>query len=465
MDTELKEELQRIDALYQIIKEDESSTSITLNEDSRLALKKDLEKAKEQIIRSHIKKLEEKHMTPQKKCSTCGKMKKRGWAVVNVIDAAQRFAYFGKNPQVPTNNGNALEARTEFHNLTQQITSSPLLLEGTGDSGDFEEVGQRRTEERRDKSPEGNDDAGSSNQVHLRGRERRYKSPEGKDDDSGDYKEVAQRRRERRHKSPERKDDDSGDYEEVGRRRRERRSESPSSSVVIQPTLMHKQSFCGRNQRRPDSSSSSSSTGSVVSNVSDSATSDYSGSIRSHNREPEAEDDYSYKPRRSRSPEAEDDYSYRPRSRSPEGYPRRRESRHSKVVQSDHPSGKTGLFGRCKNKIGEMFHRHHHHRSSRRHQETNDMVRCKGNERRVKDKRTATVKNKRNHRPLKKLFGDLTSHLCGSKESKPSTTEKRRLERTLTGKRKVTVKKLPPNPGKSNATKRLQIEGHRRRKK
>ncbi|KAI3830456.1 hypothetical protein MKX03_018146, partial [Papaver bracteatum] len=58
----------------------------------------------------------------------------------------------------------------------------------------------------------------------------------------------------------------------------------------------------------------------------------------------------------------------------------------------------------------------------------------------TKNTRKTPVKNKQGH--LKKLTGGFFSHFWSSKKSKPSTAGKRRLERTVTRKGKVTAKKL-----------------------
>ncbi|MCL7039129.1 hypothetical protein MKW94_028019 [Papaver nudicaule] len=486
----LADKLQRFKSIYRLIQEDDSPT---LNEDAKLALKRDIQNAAENIIRSHVKTLEEELLKPQekKKCSKCGKWKKTGRVVVTALDASRRFQYFGTHRQVATNNnGNG----TEFHSQTQKITSNPpLLLEGKAEPGGSEEVGQCRRE-RRDSTNNGN-----GTEFHNQTQQRTY-SPlllEAKSDFGG--------------------------FKEVGQCLRQRGDTSPSGSLVIEPTLMHFErgrgsyqrtvssdsssgsgsrrsegsvssaaystsstasTSRGRHQRRRSLSRSSSIT-SVESFVSETESSNDSGSDGSYDREPphprrgmlERHRDY-----RSRSPER--DYPRRSRrsisrSSAPDDrHLRRRARRSSMVASSNHPSRSMGMLRRFTHKIGGMFHRHHpsnkdenvqhHHRSIQHH---DGKVHCKSKDQ-TENERTE-VKKKRNHQKeghFKKLLGGVARHFRHPKESKPSTTDKRRLERAVTGKRKIKVEKLHwwknnGRPGKSSATKLLQLQGHKNRKK
>ncbi|RZC61833.1 hypothetical protein C5167_023584, partial [Papaver somniferum] len=54
-------------------------------------------------IQSPLKAFEEKYYKPpQRKCTKCGKLKKAGRQVVNVVDAVRRFKYFGTQHQQPS---------------------------------------------------------------------------------------------------------------------------------------------------------------------------------------------------------------------------------------------------------------------------------------------------------------------------------------------------------------------------
>ncbi|KAI3962926.1 hypothetical protein MKW92_006183 [Papaver armeniacum] len=54
-------------------------------------------------IQSPLMAFEEKYYEPpQRKCTKCGKLKKSGRQVVNVVDAVRRFNYFGTQHQQPS---------------------------------------------------------------------------------------------------------------------------------------------------------------------------------------------------------------------------------------------------------------------------------------------------------------------------------------------------------------------------
>ncbi|MCL7028231.1 hypothetical protein MKW94_008650 [Papaver nudicaule] len=452
----LAKKLQRFKSIYRLIQEDNSPT---LNEDAKVALKRDIENAAENIIRSHVKTLEEELLKPQekKKCSKCGKWKKTWKVVVNVLDATRRFQYFGKHRQ------------GDFHTQTHKITSSPppLLLEGKpADSGGSQEVGQCRRQRQRDMSPSGS--------IVIQPTLMNFESRRGSCSDSSSS---------------------FGSGRSAG---------SVSSAAYSDSSLGY--TSRGRHQRRRSLSRSPSTT-SVESFASEAESSNDSGSDGSYDREqphprrrldhhrdydsrsPESdygsrspESDYSCKRRltsRSRSPER--DYPRRSRrsisrSISPEGrYLRRRGRRSSMVASSDHPNRSMGTLRRFTHKIGGMFHRRHpsdkdgnaqHHHRSIQHHASDGMVHCKSKY------QTTAVKKKRNQKEghFKRIIGGVVRHVRHSKESKPSTTDKKHLERAVTDKRKVKVEKLhwwsSARPRKSSsATKRLQIQGHRGRKK
>ncbi|MCL7042307.1 hypothetical protein MKW94_014408 [Papaver nudicaule] len=418
----LAKKLQRFKSIYRLIQEDNSPT---LNEDAKVALKRDIENAAENIIRYHVKTLEEELLKPQekKKCLKCGKWKKTGKVVVNVLDATRRFQYFGKHRQ------------GDFHTQTHKITSSPppLLLEGKpADSGGSQEVGQCRRQRQRDMSPSGS--------IVIQPTLMNFESRRGSCSDSSSS---------------------FGSGRSAG---------SVSSAAYSDSSLGY--TSRGRHQRRRSLSRSPSTT-SVESFASEAESSNDSGSDGSYDREqphPRRRLDH-HRDYDSRSPES--DYG----SRSPESdYScKRRGRRSSMVASSDHPNRSMGTLRRFTHKIGGMFHRRHpsdkdgnaqHHHRSIQHHASDGMVHCKSKY------QTTAVKKKRNQKEghFKRIIGGVVRHVRHSKESKPSTTDKKHLERAVTDKRKVKVEKLhwwsSARPRKSSsATKRLQIQGHRGRKK
>ncbi|RZC57892.1 hypothetical protein C5167_005201, partial [Papaver somniferum] len=73
------------------------------NQDIKKIIDNLTEQANITTIQSPVKALEEQYFKPPlKKCPNCGKMKKAGRQVVNVVDAVRRFVYFGKHPQQPS---------------------------------------------------------------------------------------------------------------------------------------------------------------------------------------------------------------------------------------------------------------------------------------------------------------------------------------------------------------------------
>ncbi|XP_026451528.1 protein KOKOPELLI-like [Papaver somniferum] len=171
-------------------------------------------------------------------------------------------------------------------------------------------------------------------------------------------------------------------------------------------------------------------------------------------------------------------------SRSPDEVYSHRRSRGSNVHPSNHSTDKVGWFRRIKNKLGfHHQHDHHHHPgrhnsgvSSSKEDETvhaqhrsipnpvsNGKLHCKRNDQAVrKTNRRTQVKNEpKQHGHVRKFFGGVVGHFLGSNKSKPSAADKRRLERTVTGKGNVAVKKVhwlekiqrrgSSNPGKSHA--------------
>lgn len=72
------------------------SLAVKLDEDKH-GFKRVMNNIAEHAVQSQLKTFEEKYSP--KKCPNCGKLKKAGRKMVIAVDAARRFAYFGKHPQ------------------------------------------------------------------------------------------------------------------------------------------------------------------------------------------------------------------------------------------------------------------------------------------------------------------------------------------------------------------------------
>ncbi|RZC51013.1 hypothetical protein C5167_019442 [Papaver somniferum] len=105
MDSENKiaETMRSIENMWRLFYEDQiSRNSPTLDEDT-LGFKRVINNIAEHAVQSQLKTIEEKYFKSLlKKCPNCGKMKKAGRKMVIAVDAARRFAYFGKHPQQPS---------------------------------------------------------------------------------------------------------------------------------------------------------------------------------------------------------------------------------------------------------------------------------------------------------------------------------------------------------------------------
>ncbi|RZC61472.1 hypothetical protein C5167_023233 [Papaver somniferum] len=425
----LLENLRTIENMYKLFQ----NPSLTLHEDSRLGLKRVIDDFAQQSVWSQVKTFEEKYFKfPPKTCPNCGKMKKAGRQVVIAIDAVRRFAHLGNHLQQPSptqlfSNSDSIK---NGHSGIQQknVAIVPKFQSGQETVNALER--QSKWEDIRYAQEQKSSQ--KKNQT-----QHRISTPPSKLSRKVGY----------------------GGSKEVGPCRQ--RYNNVPSDVILAPTLMRFDRINGS-----------------MSTFSDSASSSASGSSSGNEREPH--------PRRrmldhrrlyrslSRSRSPSEDYSYSSsrstsRSRSPDEVYSHRRSRDSNVYPSHHSTDKMGWFRRIKNKFGGMFHHqndHHHHPgrhntgvSSSKEDEnvhahhrsagnpvSNDILHHKTKDQMVrKNKRRTQLKNRPDFKQqghLRMLFGGFISHLWGSNKSKPSKAGKRRLERTVTGKRKLVVKKL-----------------------
>ncbi|KAI3866203.1 hypothetical protein MKX03_006757 [Papaver bracteatum] len=409
----LLENIRTIENMYKLFQ----NSSLTLHEDSRIGLKRVIDDFAQQAIRSQVKTFEDKYFkSPPKKCPNCGKMKKAGRQVVIATDAIRRFSYFGNHLQQPSPTQLVSDSVKDGHSGIQQksVAIVPKFQSGQ------ETVKALRPPKWED----------------IRYAQQRS-SP------------TIMKKNETQHRisTPKKK--------KVGPSRQ--RYSNSSIDVILAPTLMQ---FDPMSTFSDSASSSASTTPSTI----------YSGSSDGNEREPHPRrrmlDHRRHCRSRSRSPS--EDYSYSSsrsmsRSRSPEEVYSHRRSRDSNVHPSNHSTDKMGWFRRIKNKFGGMFHHqddHHHHsrnntdddenvhahHHSAGNPEGNGILHHKSKDQTVrKNKRRTQVKNRPDFKQqghLRMLFGGFIGHLWGSNKSKPSTADRRRLERTITGKRKLVVKKL-----------------------
>ncbi|KAI3920810.1 hypothetical protein MKW98_005636 [Papaver atlanticum] len=400
----LLENVRTIENMYKLFQ----NPSLTLQEDSRIGLKRVIDDFAQQTIRSQVKTFEEEYFkSPPKKCPNCGKMKKAGRQVVIAIDAA----YFGNHPQQPSPTQLVSHSMKDGHPRIQQesVAIVPKFQSGQETVNALER--QSKWEDIRYAQEQKSSQ--KKNQT-----QHRISTPPLQLSGKVGY----------------------GGSKEVGPCRQ--KYSNFSSDVTLAPTLMQ---FDTESTFSDSASSSASTTPSAI----------YSGSSSCNEREPHPRRrmlDHRRRCRsisRSRSPS--EDYSYNSSrsascSRSPDEVYSHRRSRDSNVHPSNHSTDKMGWFRRIKNKLGGMFHHqddHHHHPRNNtdvcklHHKSKVQMVR--------KNKRRTQVKNRRDFKHqghLRMLFGGFISYLWGSNKSKPSTADKRRLERTVTGKRKLVVKKL-----------------------
>ncbi|KAI3913252.1 hypothetical protein MKW92_046681 [Papaver armeniacum] len=421
--------MRSIDTLCEVLK-NQNPNSPTLDDESTLGIKKMIDNLTQEatvIVQTPLKALKEqcfKH--PLKKCRNCGKLKIAGRQVVHVLDAIQRFKYFASQHQQPS----ATRLVSDEDGYSRIKQSSLAIVQQWKSS-------QQTIMEDETQEPEWEDVQGARQSLSLTNRK----------------------------KTQHRKEYD----------------------VILAPTLMNFEAETENSGSSSDSSSGSgsrrsyscysdgsnyqrTSSRSIVSGTPDTI---YSGSSSGDEEEPHSRGRTVDDPRgyRSRSRSPSDAYSCissrsasRSCSRSPvEEYSHKR-SHYSKAGPSNPSHEKMGWFGLAKNKIGNMLHHHRdhhrhprdnvdvstsredrnartHHRSSIGNLGNNVVLHRLSKEQKVtKNTRRTPIKNKQGH--FKKLTGGFFSHFWGSKKSKPSTAEKRRLERTVTGKGKVTAKKL-----------------------
>ncbi|KAI3866221.1 hypothetical protein MKW92_004032 [Papaver armeniacum] len=412
MDSENKllETMRDIKRIFQLYQDQNSSNSPTLDEDRHM-FKRVINNLTEHAIQAQVKIYEENFLKfPPKKCSNCGKIKKAGRQVVIAMDAARRFAYFGKHPQQPSSSVaivpkfqsgqetvDALERPSKWQDIRYaQERLSPRIMQKN-------ETQQRISSPKKKKvAPSPQRYNNSFNDTH-----KCVLSPTLMKFDQEVVSTFS---------------DSSSCFESRSRSRSISPARSATSSTgSVSPSRYQRTS----SWESTYSTYSASSSGSVAPNT----------SYNDNQREPRSQGRKLDHPRRCRSIS---------RSRSPpEDYSWHRRSRDSNVHSSNHSTDKD-----------EIVHSHHRPISNpvsngKLHRKSNDqMVR--------KNKRRTTYVTIRN------LFGGVLGNFRGSNKSKPSTADKRRLERAVTGKRNVVVK-YPKSKGyKNNSREKKLLQVHRK---
>ncbi|KAI3886241.1 hypothetical protein MKW92_038792 [Papaver armeniacum] len=435
--TSIALKMRSIDTLCEVLK-NQNPNSPTLDDESTLGIKKMIDNLTQEatvIVQSPLQALEEQcFKTPLKKCPTCGKFKIAGRQMVHVLDAVRRFKCFASQHQQPSatrlvsdEDGYSRIKQTSLAIVQQWKSSQETIMEDETLEPEWEDVqGARQSLSRTNRK---------KNQTQHRKRYDVILAPtlmnfEAERENSGSSSDSSSA-------SGSRRSCASGSYSSYSDGSNYQRTSSSRSIVSGTPDTIYSGSSIGDEEEQH-------SRGRML---------DDRRGYRSRSRSPS--DAYSCNSSRSAS---------RSRSRSPvEEYSHRR-SHYSKAGPSNPSHEKMGWFGRAKNKIGNMFHHHRDHhrhprdnvdvstsredRNARTHQRSktgnpgnNVVLHRQSKEQKVtKNTRRTPVKNKQGH--LKKLTGGFFSHFVGSKKSKPSTAEKRRLERTVTGNGKVTAKKL-----------------------
>ncbi|KAI3922924.1 hypothetical protein MKW98_007055 [Papaver atlanticum] len=418
MDSENKllETMRDIKRIFQLYQDQNSSNSPTLDED-RLVFKRVINNLMEHAIQTQVKTYEEQYFkSPPKKCPNCGKMKKAGRQVVIAMDAARRFAYFGKHPQQPssvqlvdgsgTNNG---------HSGIQQksVAIVPKFQLGQ-ETVDALERQSKKMRLSREYLPQRKKKVGPSRQRYNNSFNDVILAPTLMQFDQGVVSTFS----------------DSSSCSES-------RSRSRSISPARSATSLTGSISPSRYQRTSswESTYSTYSTGSIAPNTS------------YNEREPRSRGRKLDHPRRCRSISRSRSSRSTSRSRSPNEVYSNRRSRDSNVHPSNHSADKgddhhhpgrhnTGVSSP---KEDETVHAHHR---SIANPVNNGTLHRKSNDQMVrKNKRRTQVRNEpKQHGHLRKLFGGVLGHFRGSNKSKPSTVDKRRLERALTCKRNVVVK-------------------------
>ncbi|KAI3928621.1 hypothetical protein MKW98_024222 [Papaver atlanticum] len=477
MDSENKiaETMRSIENIWRLFYEDQNSrNSPTLDEDT-LGFKRVINNIAEHAVLSQLKTFEEKYFkSPLKKCPNCGKLKKAGRKMVIAVDAARRFAYFGKHPQPLSSVQLVSGSVKDGHSGNQQksvatvprIQSGQVTVDALERQSKWEDIPyaqEQRLSPRITKKNETRQRISSPKKKKVGPSRQRY------GDSCNDVILAPTLMR----FEPDIVESYSDSSSCSGSRSRSR-SVSPARSAtgLNSPSRYQRTSSW-------ESTYSASSSGSIAPNTS------YNEYSSGNEREPHPRGrtldhrrrspDYSCSSSRSTS-----------RSRSPDEVYSHRRSRGSSVHPSNHSTDKVGWFRRIKNKLG--FHHqddHHHHPGSGRHNTgvssskedetvyshhrsianpvSNGKVHRKSNDQAVRktNRRTQVKKEPKQHGHVRKFFGGVVGHFLGSNKSKPSTADKRRLERTVTGKRNVAVKKVhwlekiqrrgSSTPGKSHA--------------
>ncbi|KAI3941541.1 hypothetical protein MKW92_037194 [Papaver armeniacum] len=431
-----------------------------LDEDT-LGFKRVINNIAEHAVQSQLKTIEEKYFKSLlKKCPNCGKLKKAGRKMVIAVDAARRFAYFGKHPQQPSSVQLVSSSVKDGHSGNQQksVATIPRFQSGQETVDALERhskwedipyaheqrlspriVKKNETQQRRISSPKKKKVgpsrqrySDSYNDVILAPTLMRF-DPDIVESYS-DSSSCSGSRSRSRSISPARSATSSTGWNSPSRYRRTLSLESTystysaSSSGSVDPNTSY-------NEREPQPR----------------------GRTLDHRR---CSPDYSCSSSRSPS-----------RSRSPDEVYSHRRSRGSNVHPSYHSTDKVGWFRRIKNKLGFHHQDDHHHNPAviilvlnhPRRMKLNGKLHRQSNDQMVrKTNRRTQVKNEpKQHGHVRKLFGGVVGHFLGSNKSKPSKADKRRFERTVTGKGNAAVKKVhwlekiqrggSSNPGKSHA--------------
>ncbi|KAI3903437.1 hypothetical protein MKW98_032091 [Papaver atlanticum] len=449
----ITEKVRSIETLYEILRNQNWSISPTLDEETRLGIKKrtdDLTQQATVIVQSPLKALEEQCFKPPlKKCQKCGKLKIAGRQVLNIVDAVRRFRYFGSQHQQPSETTLVSDSDNEDGYSGIQHNSIAIVQKWKSS--------QATTMEDERQQSDWEDFHGAHQSLSLTNRKTQHRKG------YGGSKEVGPRRQSYNnswkdvilaptlmHFEPERVNSGSSSDSSTGSgSRRSCSSASYSYSYVGSNSQ-------SRSRRTPTSSRYSVySASAIVSGTSGPIYGESSGSDwESYSRNGMLDHRSGYRSRRRSPSEAYSRSSSRSISRS------RGRSQYSKGGPSNPSNEKMGWFRRAKNKIGNMFHHHSdhhhhprddtdvstsredwnacaHHRSTTRNPGNNVVLHRQSKEQKVtKNKKRTPVKNKHG------LTGGFFSHFWSSKKTKPSTADKRRLERTVTGKGKVTAKKL-----------------------
>ncbi|KAI3997213.1 hypothetical protein MKX01_009057 [Papaver californicum] len=482
-----------------------------LDEKEKLVLKDILDNAVTQLVQSHVKtdgdrssastlnceKQQDAMMedqvifTKNKVCSNCGKIKKFKTAATKVmteVDVIRRFkasGHPGDDKVIFKDRDEILGQSIGWKNQTQQRTTNPPLLAGKLGSDSLK------------------------GGVRCRQREHKYCPPQ-------DVVLAPTLMNFEPHRVKVRPNHDrianssnvmtSGAHKNFQGNRRISTTSSLTSAASSCTTLSTNYNVSctedhrkyQQSRRRSMSSSSlysASSTGSLTQTTNYSRSYTSSEEVDSPPQRTMQLDRYcSYRSRsRSRTPQTHYSRSTRSctsSSSSPaEDYPVRRRSRHSKV---DPPQKKMGHFGRLTKKIAGMFDHYHSDdtdaSSSKEDRNAQDLHHSvqkpvgngvhhpKSKDKQMQKRKTAAVKSKPSQQGhFRTLAGRLYSHIFGSKKSKPSSAGTRRLERAVTGKKKVKShwwqnfrrRGLPNKRGKARLklgvkSKHTQLKGRRR---